>query len=138
MFLRRTTKIKHVVAAWIRFLNTYKSFRVDNGLGGSNYNRFEICTSLSDKHGRICRQVKHVERKDKKSDWPEGMTGAMAGYIVYMEMLLERYDCDMSVGLENELKSALLQYQDKPQTSSSNGTDTSCSYEEEEEIPLGI
>jgi len=75
-----------------------------------NYSAFEICTSLSDKHGRICRQIKHAERNDSKSDWPQGMTEAMAGYIIYLEMLLEKYNITASEGWTNELESALNQY----------------------------
>jgi len=105
------TKIADVLKAWTKFLNTYRQFRRDNGLKKGDYNAFEICTSLSDKHGRICRQIKHTERNDSKDDCPNGMTEAMAGYIFYMEMLLDKYGTDMTVGLKNELESAIRQYQ---------------------------
>jgi len=107
------TGTKDVIKAWKKFFQTYKKFRKDNGLGNSTYNGFEICTALSDKHGRICRQVKHQERNDPKKDWPVGMTEAMAGYLIYMEMLLERFGCDMCDGFLKEMESALKQYQDK-------------------------
>ena len=110
------TSMRSVVKAWLHFLKVYRRFRKDNGLAGSNYGGFELCTSLSDKHGRICRQIKHMERGDKKSDWPMGMTAAMTGYIVYCEMLLEKYGLDMADGLRQELESALKQYQKKSNT----------------------
>ena len=106
------TRIQDVLTAWTKFLNTYRQFRRDNGLASSGYNAFEICTSLSDKHGRICRQIKHAERNDSKDDWPSGMTEAMAGYLIYMEMLLEKYGSDMTIGLKNEMESAIRQYQE--------------------------
>ena len=49
---RKKTGTKAVIKAGKNFFSTYKKFRKDNGLGNSNYNGFEICTSLSDKHGR--------------------------------------------------------------------------------------
>ena len=102
--------VEDVAKAWEQFLNVYEDFREDNGLIGSKYGGFELCTSLSDKHGRICRQIKHKERDDPKSDWPEGMTEAMVGYVIYLVMLLEKYNIDMAEGWRNELGSALRQY----------------------------
>ena len=107
---RRLTGSKDVADAWKHFEETYKRFREDNKLFNGNYNAFEICTALSDKHGRICRQIKHAEREDHKPDWPDGMTEAMSGYLVYTFMLLEKYGCNMEKGLRNELQSAVDQY----------------------------
>ena len=107
------TSVDNVVDSWLNFLETYKDFREDNGLSKADYSGFEICTSLSDKHGRICRQIKHQEREDPKPDWPVGMEEAIAGYIIYVEMLLEKYGCDMAQGLRNEIESALNQYKIK-------------------------
>ena len=121
-------KVKHVVQAWLNFLKVYRMFREDNGLIKNDYSGFEICTSLSDKHGRICRQIKHAERNDHKSDWPEGMTEAIGGYLVYVIMLLEHYKLDMNDGLKNELESALRQYQDPKKTQE----------EDFKDYPLGI
>ena len=99
-----------VVEAWKNFENVCYLFREDNGLKVADYDAFEICTSLSDKNGRICREVKHAERNDHKSDWPDGLTSSMAGYIAYMIMLIEKYKCDFSSGLRKELNSSLKQY----------------------------
>jgi hypothetical protein len=109
----RKVNIKDVVKSWSNFLNTYRKFRESNEMKEPSYSAFEICTSLSDKHGRICRQVKHAERGDHKFDWPAGMTEAMAGYIVYLEMLLTKYKLSASDGWVNELESALSQYKNK-------------------------
>ena len=95
------------------FLDTYDSFRETNGLSGSIANVYEILSAMSDKHGRICRQIKHYERKDAKPDWPNGMTEAMIGYIVYMIMLLKKYDVNIKDGLIKELESSVAQYSKK-------------------------
>lgn len=101
---------KDMVEAWVNLEDVYELFREDNGLVDAGYNAFEICTALSDKHGRICREVKHAERNDHKPDWPDGLTSAMAGYVCYMIMLLKKYKCDLASGLEKELDSSLKQY----------------------------
>jgi len=109
----KKTRVKDVINAWDKFILIYRKFRDSSGMSAPDYSAFEICTSLSDKHGRICRQIKHAERNDAKSDWPQGMTEAMAGYIVYLEMLLDKYKISASDGWRNELESALRQYRVK-------------------------
>ena len=102
-----------VAVAFDYFLQTYYAFRKDNGLTKNIDNGFEICTALTDKNGRIARQVKHAERNDHKADWPIGMTEAMSGYLFYMIMLLRKYDITISKGIVKELESSLSQYKDK-------------------------
>lgn len=100
-----------VAAAWSDyFLDMYQEFRISNGLTKKIKNVHEILTGMTDKHGRICRYIKHQERKDPKSDWPKGMTAAMTGYIVYMIMLLEHYKIDIEEGMAEELSEALKQH----------------------------
>ncbi len=111
--LKKSVKVQDVINAWDNFIKTYRNFRDSSGMSSPNYSAFEICTSLSDKHGRICRQIKHAERNDAKFDWPQGMTEAMAGYIIYLEMLLDKYKISASDGWRSELESALRQYRIK-------------------------
>jgi len=92
------------------FVNFYNDFRKCNGLTKGIDNVYEVLTGMTDKHGRICRQIKHLERNDPKPDWPDGMIEAMTGYLIYMLMILEKYDAEISEGMRKELKSAISQY----------------------------
>lgn len=100
------------VVAWSfnEFLETYMAFRKHNGLKNKIKNVHEIITAMTDKHGRICRYIKHQERKDPKSDWPKGMTEALTGYLVYSLMLLDYYGIDIQEGMINELNEAIKQH----------------------------
>jgi len=102
-----------VADAFKYFCKVYNNFRKYNGLDTeikSSPNMFEFCTALMDKSGRIARQVKHKERNDPKDDWPNGLTGAMTGFIVYMLLMLDAYDVDITVGMVKELESSIKQY----------------------------
>ncbi len=99
-----------VADAFMYFCEIYKEFREDWKLDEKAINGFEACTALSDKLGRISRQIKHFERKDKKEDWPIGMTEAMAGVLIYMLLILDTYEIDMEDGMIKELESSLKQY----------------------------
>ena len=76
------TTPQDVVDSFNEFLKRYDQFRKQNGLSSHISNVHEILTGMTDKHGRICRQVKHTERNDPKSDWPVAMTESIYGYIV--------------------------------------------------------
>ena len=99
-----------VVAAFAEFICVYIRWRTDHGLSGSIDNVHEICNAMTDKHGRICRQIKHISRNDPKDDWPLGMTSAATGYIVYLIMLLRKYEIDIAEGMFEELNEAVLQH----------------------------
>jgi len=103
------------------FMRVYNNFRDDNGLSGSLDSVFEALTAMSDKHGRICRQVKHFERKDVKPDWPEGLTESLVGYIIYSLMILKKYDLDILKGMTNELQNAVDQHSDEYKTIEKEG-----------------
>jgi len=92
------------------FLNCYDAWRKQNSLSSSIENKYEITTSLADKVGRICRQVKHFERNDPKPDWPDGMTEDISGVLVYLIILMKSYDIDLSTGLTNELAKSIEQH----------------------------
>ena len=104
---------KDVIAAFTNFLVVYARFRRDNGLVDKDNNPFELCTALTDKLGRIARQIKHFERKDPKEDWPNGMTEAMTGMIIYIILVLKHYDIRIDQGMQNELRSAISQWAKK-------------------------
>lgn len=95
------------------FINVYDIWREENGLSVSVDNAYEITSSMADKLGRICRQVKHMERNDPKPDWPDGMTEDMVGLLVYMIMLKNHYNIDMTEGMKNEMEKAVEQHSKK-------------------------
>jgi len=102
-----------VASSFRDFVRQYHLFRKAYGLRGSIKNVHEVCNSMTDKHGRVCRYVKHQSRQDPKSDWPVGMIEAMMGYMVYMVMLLNYYEInskDLESGIINELEKALQQH----------------------------
>ena len=101
---------KDVIKEFKQFLKTYKSFKIDHNLPYSIDNPYEILTSMSDKLGRICRYIKHFERNDPKSDWPEGMIEAITGLFIYTLMLPDYYDVDLFDGMEAELIKAIEQH----------------------------
>ena len=93
------------------FVREYATWRKQNGLGDTKItNVHEMLTGMTDKHGRICRQVKHKERKDQKEDWPEGATESIAGYLFYSILLMENYDMDIFCGMDKELYEAAKQH----------------------------
>ena len=99
-----------VINAFHVFLLYYQAFRNSNGLTKKIKNVHEILTAMSDKHGRICRNIKHQERKDPKDNWQNEISSALVGYIVYAIMLLENYNIDVSEGMKKELEEALKQH----------------------------
>ena len=96
------------------FVSGYDYWRSLNGLTGSIDNIHEALTAMSDKHGRLCRQIKHFERNDPKPDWPEGMTESIVGYLIYALMVLKKYDVDILKGMKNELQNAADQHATEP------------------------
>jgi hypothetical protein len=107
------TTANDVVNMFNEFLRVYDKFREENGLPSSIDNIYESLTAMSDKHGRICRQIKHFEREDAKEDWTEGMIESLVGYMMYGIMALRKYDLDMSEGMKNELQTASEQHGNK-------------------------
>ena len=105
-----TISVMGVVRNFKHFLNSYDYWRHTNGLSANLKNIFETTTSMQDKLGRICRHVKHQERNDPKSDWPEGMTTEMAGLLVYMILLMNYYEIDIAEGMKLELEKAVQQH----------------------------
>ena len=99
-----------VAESFNEFLTYYEQFRKSHYLKDNDLTAFEICTALLDKCGRIARQVKHAERGDHKEDWPQGMTEAICGFIVYSIFLLKHYNVDINDGFCKELQSSIVQY----------------------------
>jgi len=113
-----TNKISSKIVAnkFNEFIDAYDKFREINGLSGSIDNIYEVLTAMSDKHGRICRQIKHFERNDSKPDWPDAMTESLVGYFVYGLMVLKKYNLNIADGMENELQAAAEQHGNKGNT----------------------
>lgn len=104
-------QINNVVDAFEKFLLSYNLYRRMADLNNKKIeNVHEILTGMTDKHGRICRYIKHQERKDSKSDWPQGMTQGATGYLVYLILLLDHYNLKIKDGMISELKEAIKQY----------------------------
>ena len=101
---------KVVACEFKAFEDTYKLFREDSGLNKKVKNIHEILTAMTDKHGRICRYIKHQERKDPKDNWQEEMASSLTGYLSYALMLFEYYGIDISKGMEKELNEAIKQH----------------------------
>lgn len=104
---------KEVVLSFQNFLETYDQFRRNNGLSAKIDNKYEITTSIADKTGRICRQVKHTERNDPKPDWPDGISEDITGVFIYLIILMNSYELDISEGLKNELQKSAEQHSSK-------------------------
>jgi len=97
------------------FFRAYEEWREDHGLTGKADNVFEIFTSMTDKLGRIGRQIKHQERNDPKEDWPIGLGEDVMGLMAYTFMLLDHYKgtvwtADIFKGFENEMEKAIKQH----------------------------
>ena len=103
--------VNHVSTSFKKFLSDYNSFRKKNGLDKRKIsNVHEILTGMTDKHGRICRYIKHQERKDPKHGWTKSVAGDFVGYLVYAIMLLEHYNINVLDGMEDELNESVRQH----------------------------
>lgn len=110
---RLMRKPEEVAIAFEYFLHVYSEWRRDVGLEKLPkrcVNIHELCNAMTDKHGRICRHVKHIEREDPKEGWQMEMSQSIMGYIVYMIMLTEYYRIDIGDGIITELNKAAQQH----------------------------
>ena len=101
---------EEVADAFEEFVSTYESFRESNGLKKGIPDPYEMLVAMSDKHGRVCRQIKHYERDEPKSDWPNAVGEAFTGYIIYMIMVLRKYNIKIAEGMAAELESSARQH----------------------------
>ena len=69
-----------------------------------------ITTALADKLGRICRNVKHLERNDPRPLWLAELEDEMAGILVYMILLAKHYNLSISCGVSRELSKGVAQH----------------------------
>jgi len=99
-----------VVEQFEVFIRCHRDFRKYFGLKNKIANIHEILVAMTDKHGRICRYIKHQERKDPKDNWKSEIISSLTGYIVYALMLMEYYRIDISEGMEKELNEAIKQH----------------------------
>lgn len=110
--------VTDVIDSFEQFLKMYEEFRIKNNLLSKINNPYEILTAMTDKLGRICRQVKHFERDDPKADWPNGMVEDMAGLLIYWVLLRNKYELDIADGMRNELLKAAEQHGSRKDASS--------------------
>lgn len=104
------TSVREVVENFDSFLKTYKEFKKDHGLKLTLSNPFEITTALSDKIGRICREVKHKERNDPRPHYQSTISEETFGLIVYALMICDFYDSNVIFGMVKELQKAVDQH----------------------------
>ena len=101
---------ENCAVAFDLFERYYARFRKRANLAPTKGNAYELTTALADKTGRICRLVKHAQRKDPVENTPEIMADCVAGVIVYLEMLIKKYKLDMPAGFKRELKKAVAEH----------------------------
>ena len=72
----------------------------------------EVCNSITDKHGRVCRNVKHLERQDPRPDWISEMTDAIVGQLAYILMIVNKYELldELSDSFVREMTKSIKQH----------------------------
>ena len=99
------------VKAFENYLQCLSAFKKEVGLIDVS-NIHEICNAMTDKHGRLCRHVKHVERKDPKEEWPTEAIESIAGYMAYALMFINYYKLNdfIYVNMLSELQKSIRQH----------------------------
>ena len=92
------------------FIDAYDDFREAAGLSATIDDIFEVCTSIADKTGRVCRYSKHNRRDDPKPDWEKELGESVAGLVVYSIMAMEHYELDFYEAMQGELLKACEQH----------------------------
>lgn len=92
------------------FLEELAKVRRDNNLSGEIKNPHEVCNAMTDKHGRVCREVKHFERNDARPGWPVEAGEEISGYMAYAFMLADHYGIDIVACFCSELEKAIEQH----------------------------
>lgn len=108
---------EHVVNSFIKYLTDLQKFKDQVGLKDVE-NIFEVATSIADKSGRICRQIKHLERNDPKKDYKFEIIESIQGFLAYVQMIINEYDItkeDIVVGMLGELHKSIKQHSKKEQ-----------------------
>jgi ATP/ADP translocase len=103
-----------VCSRFIKYLDSLQEFK--NAVGLKEVpNIHEVLSSMSDKHGRICREVKHLEREDPRDNWANEMMESMSGYLAYMAMIIRRYNLssEIRIGMYSELIKAVEQHSEE-------------------------
>jgi len=104
---------ENVAVSYDVFRGFYSRFRRKAGLPPARKDAYEMTTALADKLGRLCRIVKHLERKDPLKNSTAMMEECVAGMVVYLEMLAQRYKLDLMSGFARELMKAVVQHGNK-------------------------
>lgn len=99
------------VKAFDEYLTSLAKFKIAAGLGSVN-NVHEVCNAMTDKHGRICRLIKHAERNDPKTGWRIELCKNLSGYLAYSEMIIEKYNLinTMHTGMKVEMMDSVSQH----------------------------
>ena len=101
---------ENTAAAYDLFETYYARFRKRAKLAATKGNAYELTTALADKTGRICRLVKHAQRNDPVPNTKENLEDSVAGVVVYLEMLVKKFELDMLAGFKRELTKAVIQH----------------------------
>ena len=105
---------EEVAQALREFIRLHSLYKSDHGIKNTIGNIHEVCNSMTDKHGRICREIKHAERKDPRPNFPQEMGEHLAGYVNYGLMLMRHYSVDFATGMIKELEKASAQHKETP------------------------
>lgn len=91
------------------FRRVYQQFRVYCKLKAVKH-PYEVVTAMTDKLGRVAREIKHLERKDPRPDALDSIRSGLAGIVIYALMLEAKYGCSIAAGIESELREANRQH----------------------------
>lgn len=92
------------------FLKCYSKFKKEYDLKETLDSSFEMTTAMADKVGRICREVKHLERNDPKHNYKITLSQEISGLIVYAIMIANKYNVSIPLGMTEELEKAIDQH----------------------------
>jgi len=101
---------KRAAKSFSQFLTDYDKFRETAGLAWVIDDEYEVCTSMTDKVGRICRHMKHIRRDDPKADWKTEVPESFVGLLLYALMVVEKYDVDIERAFLDEFMKACEQH----------------------------
>ena len=100
------------VYTFIEYLENLQKFKDHVGLKDVE-NMFEVATSIADKSGRICRQIKHIERKDPKENYKDEIIESIQGFLAYSQMVIRKYGISngyILVSVLSELQKSIKQH----------------------------
>jgi len=105
-----TLNATKVVDAFRSFLKAYYMFKEHHKLPHRMDNPYHTLVAITDKLGRIARNVKHWIRGDEKDDWKLNVERDCIGILAYMVILGHDLDIQWSEGMMTELIAGVEQH----------------------------